>query len=175
MNDICVVLTVPRTHPYYRRLIGQIDNNFLGGRSPVIQQRRIIIGERGSSWSGRARVQPAQRASDPSGRQRLALVRPACPPRKQLHIRALNSSHWLPRKQLHIATDFGIEPVDETSRETRISIASCYYSTERASKLSAGPTQRSDEFNIDREIQKSPHPPSLDFQWDVPPRGRTIR
>jgi hypothetical protein len=46
-----------------------------GGRSPVTRR----IGERGSSWSGRVRAQSAQRASDPSGRRRLALVRLACP------------------------------------------------------------------------------------------------
>ena len=61
-------------------------------------------GERGSSWSGRVRAQPAQRASDPSGRRRLALTRPACPPTTET-VRH-QSSHWLPRKQLHTTTDF---------------------------------------------------------------------
>ena len=78
-------------------------NGLGGGRSPVTRR----IGERGSSWSGRVRAQSAQRASDPSGRRRLALVRLACPP--SLPPRPLESmdaehqrgSHWLPRRRLH--------------------------------------------------------------------------
>jgi hypothetical protein len=73
-----------------------------GGQSPV--SRRIC--ERGFSWSGRVRAQPEQRASDPSGHQRLALVRLACPPSSPLESttwsisgaldRELKNASWMP-------------------------------------------------------------------------------
>ena len=73
-----------------------------GGRSPVTRR----IGERDSSWSGRVRAQSAQRASDPSGRRRLALVRlafhrPVLAPLESTRSISKRSSHWLPRRQLH--------------------------------------------------------------------------
>ena len=101
-----------------------------GGRSPVTRR----IGERGSSWSGRVRAQSAQRASDPSGRRRLALVRLACP-----------------HPSLPLEPTRSIRRDRDDKRDQNINFCD---STERASKLSAGPAQRSDEFNIE-EIQKS--------------------
>ena len=66
----------------------------------------------------------------------------------------------------YIIIDLDKQTVRQRSKY-RFELLQHLYSTEhRASKLSAGPAQRSDKFNIDREIQKSPHPPSLDFQWD---------
>ena len=54
------------------------------------------------------------------------------------------------------------QPGEATREEIRISfLAGTARNIEQASFRSAGPAQRSDDFNIVRETQKSPHPPPI--------------
>ena len=67
---------------------------------------------------------------------------------------SIGTSRLPPPPRPSLSNRHGASDETEAKRETRTPTSTCH-STERASKLPAGPAQRSDEFNIDREVQIS--------------------